>query len=138
MNRRILLVLLLFIFHFAALIAQNTPGATPLAEIISSLKEIKNIEVSHDPELIAGFFVKDIDLEADIEVVFTTLMSQLPFQLALVDENYAVLTTQPVTLRISVLDQKTEERIPGVYIKKNGQYAQKVSDANGIIEINLE
>lgn len=137
MKKWLVLFLLFFPLH-QSLQAQQGAQRVSLAEVFQQLKDQKNIDISHDPELIKGFSVSDIDLQTDITTIFRALSAQVPFEFEIVEDNYGVVRTRPVTLSIKVVEQNSGESIPGVYVKKNGQYAQKVSDPTGIIEINLE
>ena len=138
MHKWIISVFLLFAMTSLTVVAQENDKPLSLTEVLQLLKTQKNLDISHDPEVIEGFYVEKVDLDADIESIFQSLSSQLPFAFEQVEDQYAVLTTKPVSIDVKVADQLSQEAIPGVYVKKNGQYAQKVSDPGGIISLSLE
>ncbi len=118
--------------------AQNTQEMT-LEQLINQLESSNQLEFSYDPELTKAIHIKQaFNLEDGYEPVLESLMQQFPIIFEELEENYWLLKTGPYRLDLTILDQLSKESIPGVYVRKNGELLQLVSDVDGKLSTTID
>lgn len=129
-------LLFLGLFVHSALQGQNQKYL--LKEIIDQLEEIGDYTFSYDPEMIEGFYFVPEEATHTSDISLDDLEAVLPFAFELIENEYVIVKSKSVTLEISVKELETNERIPGVYVKKNGTYQEITSDGDGNLRLNVD
>ena len=132
---RILLICFLFSFEISA---RQTDKKTDLVELLNQVRDQYNINLAYDPDLLSGFKARQINTNEGLEYIIAELNEQLPFSFNLLEGSYLIIKTKPVSLNLTVKDASNGSPIPGVYIKKNDQYAKTVSGPEGEISLNTD
>ena len=134
---RILLIITL-LGASSGLRAQSEEKQLPLTEYLSELQDDKNVTFSYDAELLEGFQIRYIHTNQPLERILNALDSQLPFSFNVLKESYITVQSKRVSLNLQIKDELTGGSVPGVYVKKNDQYTDKISDSKGYINLQLD
>lgn len=130
-------LILVILFTSIQMYAQSEQVS--LQQIITDLEEKYGLEFSYDPDLASRFIFDSNEFtEGSAEEILSLLSSKVPLDFEQVEGNFILVKTRPYTIDITVQDATEDSSIPGVYIKKNGQLLQLVSDVDGTIKTTLE
>ena len=131
---RILLAFGGFVFALNT-IAQNNPT---LQNSLQLLEEKHEVIFSYNPELVAVFKpLKNVD-DGDLKSVIGQLNTKYPFKFEQIDARNIIVSNKPISLDLTVIDEKNKEPVPSVYVKLNDHYLQTVSDVEGQLTISFE
>lgn len=134
---RIFLMVLSLTFY-GTVLAQNERNQLSLTAYLKNLQEVKNITFSYDAELLEGFKINKIDTNLSIESILKAMGDQLPFSFSLLKDSYVTIQSKQISLSLQIKDELSDGPVPGVYVKKNDQYTEKISDANGYITLQMD
>ena len=137
MNKRIGLCLVILWWSVGLVMAQVAPTKLPLATALENLAQQASINFNYDPDLVAAFEAPRREAGEAVTTYLERLQAKLPFSFERVAEGYYLVTPQPVSFVLTVVDTQDGLPMPGVYVRKGEKYFEKTTDINGEIELSF-